>query len=415
MKNGLRVVRIPKAPERRAELARQSKAKRDAARLAKQEEQKGKRADVQVKPEPNIKNSPLGRIPFKNPDLDDKPLHWSPRMFKPEIDRHNWTWSDWDSPSREIEDVTYQTTDWPIHNPLAALPPHIREKLEALMQAERDILGQQPDSNVTADTVRYEEVDTALSFLSEASTRSNRPRLNPSHPDQSTSSSSEFSSWVNVDSRPWPPHVLRMFIEGEEERKEWEEKKRNLPPMSPIAESISDVYIPMDSSEPSCKLPSEPTNSSGLSSLLQLYVDSDNYRQRWEAEKEEKREQREKKEREEQEEKELLEMVARAKAQYAHEDSSAHSDLGSFASYNSDVANQYARNIHQILQDLRGSPTAAPASASAQTPSPRASSPRTPSPAAAPTSVSPIHYSSQDNSAADPDSFGSYNTDVAMQ
>ncbi|KAF3054790.1 hypothetical protein GL218_07434 [Daldinia childiae] len=437
MKNGWRVVRLPKNfPNDKATLAKkariseqrnQAKAKTVATDLKHKKKTKApiadipivktitpKRAIVEAKPEPSIKSSPLVHTPFKNPDLNDKPLHWSPRMFKPEIDRYNWTWSDWDSPSREIEDVTYQTTDWPIHDPLARLPPHIRKKLEEMKKLEKLLLEQQPNSSLTADTIRYEEVDVASSLSLEASTRSKRTRSK--HTRSDSTSSSEFSSWVDVNSRPWPPHVLQMFNEGEEERKEWAARRRNQPTMSPLSESISDVYIPLGSPKPIREPSPEPTNSSGISSLLQLYVESDNDRQRWQAEKE--------KEKEEQEEKELMEMVAKAKEAYAHESSfegsTSRSNSGSFASYNSDVANhppesptthsdsygsynsdvalQYASSIQQILRDLRA-PSAA-------------------EPVAEPTPVEPIpteptyddSFESQDTHS---NSYGSYNSDVA--
>ncbi|KAI1658684.1 hypothetical protein F4813DRAFT_395569 [Daldinia decipiens] len=423
MKNGLRVVRIPKNfPNDKATLAKkarlgrqtgQAKAKPVATDSTHEKRTKApiadlpiaktvtpKRAIVEANPEPSIKSSPLVHTPFKNPDLNDKPLHWSPRMFKPEIDRYNWTWSDWDSPSREIEDVTYQTTDWPIHNPLAALPPHIRAKLEAMKKLEKLLLEQQPGSSLTADTVRYEEVEIASSFSSEASTHSKHTRSTGTRSAQARSDStlsSEFSSWVDVNSRPWPPHVLQMFNEGEEERKEWAARRRNQPTMSPLSESISDVYIPLDSPKPLREPSPEPAHSSGLSSLLQLYVESDSDRQRWQAEKE--------KEKEEQEEKELREMVAKAKETYAHESSfegsTAHSNSGSFASYNSDVANQYARSIQQIMQDLRAPSTAAPAPV--------------PTPSPVPTAASPIHDSPPKSPTTHSDSYGSYNSDVALQ
>ncbi|KAI1651032.1 uncharacterized protein F4817DRAFT_216539 [Daldinia loculata] len=427
MKNGLRVVRIPKNfPNDKATLAKKArvakaklvatnsthekKAKAPIADLPVAKTVTPKRVIVEAKPELSIKSSPLVHTPFKNPDLNDKPLHWSPRMFKPEIDRYNWTWSDWDSPSREIEDVTYQTTDWPIHDPLAALPPHIRKKFEEMKKMEKLLLEQQPESSVTADTVRYEEVDIASSFSSEASTRSKRThskhsrskhnrstgtrstQAHSAHTRSDSTSSSEFSSWVDVNSRPWPPHVLQMFNEGEEERKEWAARRRNQPTMSPLSESVSDVYIPLDSPKPLREPSPEPTHSSGLSSLLQLYVESDSDRQRWQAEKEK--------------EKELREMVAKAKETYSHESSfegsTTHSNSGSFASYNSDVAKQYARSIQQIMQDLRAPSTAAPAPAPAPSPVPTAA-------------ASPIHDSPPKSPTTHSDSYGSYNSDVALQ
>ncbi|KAI0101239.1 hypothetical protein F4814DRAFT_453157 [Daldinia grandis] len=487
MQNGLRVVRIPKnfpndkatlaKKARISELAKQAKAKPVTTKPTREKRVKApianspvakpitpKRAIVEAKPEPSIESSPLVRSPFKNPDLNDKPLHWSPHMFKPEIDRYNWTWSDWDSPSREIEDVSYQTTDWPIHNPFAAFPPHIREKFEAMRRLEKQLLEQQPGSSITAGTVHYEEVNIASLFSSGASTRSKRSHSKNSgskrsdskhsrstHPHSDSTSSSEFSSWVDVNSRPWPPHILQMFNEGEEERKEWAAKRRNQPAISPLSESISKAYIPLDSPKPFRKPSPEPTHSSGLSSLLQLYVESDSDRQRWQTEKEKDEE----KEKEEQEEKELLEMVARAKEAYAHESSlegsATHSNPSSFASYNSDVANQYARSIQQIMQDFRAPSTAAPAPAPSPAPAPvpvlvpvpipspvqvpilspilvPARSPvPAPSPIPTPSPVlvltpspvavaaSPIHDSPPKSPTTHSDSYGSYNSDVALQ
>ncbi|KAI1379158.1 hypothetical protein F4677DRAFT_360395 [Hypoxylon crocopeplum] len=115
--------------------------------------------------------------PFKNPDLNDQPLHWSPHMFQPEIDSHNWTWSDWDSPSREIINATYQTEDWPVPKSMAQFahfPPDLRRRIQ-------EALGAKPTTpppptlstdGVSADTVRYEQVDIAESFASHESTSS---------------------------------------------------------------------------------------------------------------------------------------------------------------------------------------------------------------------------------------------------
>ncbi|KAI0839592.1 hypothetical protein F5Y06DRAFT_286573 [Hypoxylon sp. FL0890] len=160
---------------------------------------------VEPIPAPFVPSSPTVHTPFRNPDLNDQPLHWSPRMFKPEIDRHNWTWSDWDSPSREIEDVTYQTDTWPIRDPFARFPPELRKKLQDIMAMKPK--GTPPATHstdsVTADSVRYEQVDIASSF--------------PSSSDKSIRSGSSDSSWVVLNDVPWPPRLLQMLLDAEEQ------------------------------------------------------------------------------------------------------------------------------------------------------------------------------------------------------
>ncbi|CAJ2510756.1 Uu.00g063810.m01.CDS01 [Anthostomella pinea] len=51
---------------------------------------------------------PVFGVPFRNPDLDDKPVVWDPARFKrtygPEPDKYNWTWSTWDGPSESSEE-----------------------------------------------------------------------------------------------------------------------------------------------------------------------------------------------------------------------------------------------------------------------------------------------------------------------
>ncbi|KAI1417424.1 hypothetical protein F5Y13DRAFT_185499 [Hypoxylon sp. FL1857] len=214
--------------------------------------------EVEPIPAPLVTSSPTVHTPFRNPYLNDQPLHWSPRMFKPEIDRQNWTWSDWDSPSREIEDVTYQTDTWPIRDPFARYPPELRKRLQAIMAMKpKDTPPATHSTDSTPpDTIRYEEVNFLSSFDSSSA--------------KSVRSRSSDSSWVILNDRPWPPHLLEMLLDAEEQDKrlaakgffdrEWEKS---------TIHSASNLDA------------SHHSQSQGFSSLLQLYVDADNDRQRF--------------------------------------------------------------------------------------------------------------------------------------
>ncbi|KAI5860716.1 hypothetical protein GGS23DRAFT_599234 [Durotheca rogersii] len=135
-------------------------------------------------------------------------------MFKPEVDRHNWSWSEWDSPSRELEDVSHETDDWPVRDPLAALPPKLREQIRA-------ILAMKPRSptnliNIT-ETGTYNK--SSNSVLEDACLKLADlpspvfPSGEPTRPE-----SPESSSWIDVDARPWPDHLQKMWIDSEKTR-----------------------------------------------------------------------------------------------------------------------------------------------------------------------------------------------------
>lgn len=234
MKKGMRVVRVPRykpldeqAKKDREEKARQTRALRAQAQLeAFNEFFKGKVPKertttrvasppiVQPRPEPVRASTPTLQTPFKNPDLDDIPLRWSPRNFKPEIDRHNWSWSSWDSPSREIEDVSYQTDNCVVPGSFADLRPDIRDRIKEILAMKIEPPTHKTDSssaesssassNLT-DTVRYEAADFMGSFSSG---------------DSTLSKSSEFSSWVDMDDIPWPPELFELWLKSERLRKE---------------------------------------------------------------------------------------------------------------------------------------------------------------------------------------------------
>ncbi|KAI1137436.1 hypothetical protein F5Y05DRAFT_70583 [Hypoxylon sp. FL0543] len=208
---------------------------------------------IKPRPTPRATTPPVVHTPFRNPDLNDQPLHWSPRMFEPEIDSHNWTWSDWDSPSREFEDVTYQTENWPIHDPLARLPPDLRKRVQAIMAMKPQDAPSATHStdSVTADTVRYEQMGSESSF-----------------------SSSSDSSWVLLNDVPWPPRMLQMLLNAEEQDRRlaaigfFDRERAN---STTHSVSKSDV--------------SDHSKREGYTSLLQLYIDADNDRQRFAEEK----------------------------------------------------------------------------------------------------------------------------------
>lgn len=293
MKNGWRVVRIAidkngksiPSKEAQAERARrrnraskqtsQSIAKPIAAdKLAKrhvtispieskQPERVAVSPTVETRPSPIIPSTPTAHIPFKNPDLNDQPLHWSPRMFKPspEMDRHNWTWSDWSSPSQAIEDVSYQTDDWPSNDPIAHLPPRLRDLVKGILALKPAPTSSEfLTESVTADTVRYEAVDIASSFGSTLSSE-----------ESARSNSSEFSSWVELQDVPWPPHLLAMWIDSENDRKLCRERGIG-------------QHSPLSSSSASSSDASTHSGSSSFGSMSQLDIEGDNGRQRFEAE-----------------------------------------------------------------------------------------------------------------------------------
>lgn len=213
----------------------------------------------------------IPHTPFRNPDLNDQPLHWSPSMFRsPEINRHDWTWSDWDSPSREFEDVTYQTDDWPIRDPLAHLPPVLRAKIKAVLALKPDWSPPPPTSDsLTADTVRYEKAD----FMSSFSSNNSSPSKNPTRPKEPTRSQSPDSSWVNIDEDPWPPRLLEMRLD------DWRfnplKERTVFPEFSPLSSrsaSSLDASIHSQQSEkvtqnPSAEIPSIPLPSVPLPSV----------------------------------------------------------------------------------------------------------------------------------------------------
>ncbi|OTB04673.1 hypothetical protein M426DRAFT_261620 [Hypoxylon sp. CI-4A] len=241
MKDGMRVVRIPAPKPRKRPSPRKpnriviipakpskpqnAESKKLLASSPRVEARPSKHvarsAVVEKQPAPLVAETPIVHPPFKNPDLNDKPLHWSPSMFKPEIDRHNWTWSEWDSPSRPFEDVSYQTDDWPIRNPFPNLPPGLQE----IIKQVRAMKASAAKPDVTADSVRYEKPDFASSFSS----------------GESTSKPSEFSSWVDLDYVPWNTSLLERFIDSEQDREKWAERRRMYGTPSTLSPSNSDA------------------------------------------------------------------------------------------------------------------------------------------------------------------------------
>ncbi|KAI1100975.1 hypothetical protein F4804DRAFT_25646 [Jackrogersella minutella] len=238
-------------------------------------------------------HTPSIQTPFRNPDLNDQPLRWSPGMFRPNVDRHNFTWSDWDSPSREIEDVTYDTTNWPVHDPFAGYPPEIRKRIREIL-ANPAGLAPAPISapgidSVAADSVHHELPDSMESF-------------------SSYESRSDFSSWVKIDARPWPTCMLQMWINGEKDRERDRERDqaRNAYRLSDDTSTVSTLstneLLELDAEMDAGKGLEEnqavdqvgrnrstQSQSLDMSSFLQLYIDSDKDRKRYNGEDKETR------------------------------------------------------------------------------------------------------------------------------
>ncbi|XXH02376.1 hypothetical protein Hte_008751 [Hypoxylon texense] len=212
--------------------------------------------------------------PFRNPDLNDQPLRWSPSMFRssPKFDRHNWTWSDWDSPSWVWEDVTYQSEDGPVRDPLARLPPLLRAKIKAVLALKPDwspppTTAAPTSDSLTADTVRYEEAD----FMSSFSSNNSSPLKKPAPPKQPTRSQSPDSSWVIIDEEPWPTWLLEMRLD--DSRFNPLKERIVLPEFSPLSSrsaSTLDASIPSQRSEilsvPRPSAPVPPSSSSPIPS-----------------------------------------------------------------------------------------------------------------------------------------------------
>ncbi|KAI1453054.1 hypothetical protein F4805DRAFT_462183 [Annulohypoxylon moriforme] len=239
-------------------------------------------------PEPSTVCSPSVHTPFRNPDLSDQPLHWSPRMFETEIDRHNWTWSEWDSPSQTIEDVTYETDDWPIHDPFARYPPHIRQRL-------RDVLAMKPELTHSSNSA---EGFSPIEFHYDGF----GIKQGSSSEEKDDATSSDLSDWVLINERPWSPTLLQMWIDSEKDRERQAARRKQFQPSDDTstvsslatADLLSEIHCSRRNhpgpSRPESDHPesihSEPNRSGSvnMSSLLQLYIDSDNDRQRWETE-----------------------------------------------------------------------------------------------------------------------------------
>ncbi|KAI1077870.1 hypothetical protein F5B20DRAFT_592614 [Whalleya microplaca] len=233
MKNGKRVVRIPFPKGLSADEARRQRELFPSVSTHSEPRRNGRRTDErrseQCVPKPPAApvtpqrpvtlstpvsplqlNTPVKPVtPFRNPDLNDEPLRWSPRMFKPEVDRYNFSWSEWDSPSREFIDTSYQTVDSP-QDAFAHYPPNLRHRI-------RDILAMKPSptsstrstDSLMVDSVRYETVEIASDFSSDASIHS---------------TPSDLSSWVHLDDHPWSPSMLEMFIQDEKDRQWFQER-----------------------------------------------------------------------------------------------------------------------------------------------------------------------------------------------
>ncbi|KAI2470127.1 hypothetical protein F4781DRAFT_195902 [Annulohypoxylon bovei var. microspora] len=206
---------------------------------------------VESTPKPSTVCSPSIYTPFKNPYLDDQPLHWSPRMFKSEIDRHNWTWSEWDSPSGTIEDVTYQTEDWPANDPFARYPPHIRDRL-------REVLAMKPQRTRASDSAERKSAERRSVERKEAEGFSTIPiRLEDFLPSSSSnkptdSKSEDLSTWVLIDDHPWSPTLLQMYIDGEKDREREAARRKQFKPndntstVSSLAtvDFLAEIYYP---------------------------------------------------------------------------------------------------------------------------------------------------------------------------
>ncbi|KAI0172825.1 hypothetical protein GGR52DRAFT_423223 [Hypoxylon sp. FL1284] len=180
---------------------------------------------------------PASHVRFRNPDLNDRIPYWRPRMFEPEMDRYNWTWSDWDSPSREIEDVTYESEDWPVRDPLAGLPPQLRDKVKA-------ILAMRPDATPPALSPSSPAADAVRNKEGGFSSNESAPAKEP------TRSSSSDSSWVKIDEDPWPTWLLEMRLD--DPRFNPLAERIVIPEFSPLSSrsgSSSDASIHLQQSE----------------------------------------------------------------------------------------------------------------------------------------------------------------------
>ncbi|KAI0886136.1 uncharacterized protein GGS22DRAFT_124765 [Annulohypoxylon maeteangense] len=234
-------------------------------------------------PKPSTVCSPSTQIPFRNPDLNDQPLHWSPRMFKSEIDRHNWTWSEWDSPSQTIEEVTYESEDWPIHDPFARYPPEIRQRL-------RDVLAMKPELTPSSDSAEgFSPIEFHYNGFGIEKVGSSA--------QNDDGKSEDLSSWVLINDHPWSPTLLQMWIDSEKDRDRQAARRKEFQlndDTSTVSsldtvDFLAEIHCPeQNRPEPSHLEPnssgSNRSRSVNISSLLQLYIDSDNDRQRWEAE-----------------------------------------------------------------------------------------------------------------------------------
>ncbi|KAI0010431.1 hypothetical protein F4779DRAFT_577518 [Xylariaceae sp. FL0662B] len=213
--------------------------------------------------------------PFNNPDLNDRPLRWSPRMFKPEVDRYNFSWSDWDSPSREFIDTSYQTVDSP-RDEFTHLPLPMRRRIREILAMKPEPLSSAHSSDsLMVDTVRYEPVKTVSKFSSDTSTHS---------------TNSDFSSWVDLDVHPWTPALLEMYIDCEKDR-QWCED-RGIGRRDYLSEGLSTLSFESESSDSSThSTPSEDGDDEDFSSwvyldvypwtpeLLEMYIDGEKERQ----------------------------------------------------------------------------------------------------------------------------------------
>ncbi|KAI1778967.1 hypothetical protein F4818DRAFT_235580 [Hypoxylon cercidicola] len=219
MKAGMRVVQItlPKAKKPTATVAEKGSKKRIAA-SPPVETRPRKRVvrspDFETGPEPVSSATPHAHsatcshcethdllepphTPSRNLDSNGQPFPWSPSMFSPDNARHNWTWSDWDSPSWEFEDVTYQSDDSP-KDPLARLHPVLRAKIKAVLAMKPNWSPPATSTDsLEPDTFSFIQPNYMGSFSSHVSTRSKSPD----------------SSWVNIDEAPWPTRLLQMRLD----------------------------------------------------------------------------------------------------------------------------------------------------------------------------------------------------------
>ncbi|KAI1495600.1 hypothetical protein F5X99DRAFT_422789 [Biscogniauxia marginata] len=218
---------------------------------------------------------------FRNPDLNDKPLHFSPSMFKPEIDRHNFTWSTWDSRSTE-----FSMHEW--ESPVA--PPGALDKLgckhpELLLRIRNAMAGLPPPrpddclklspvpAGSSIDSIHYGSVGDSSFFSSPTVVPPVRGRVSFATPLS--------SDWVLVDEEAWESHhaitintMLARDWAGVEEGAEFRKYIRTLVQVGyadPPAESACVEARALRELRHHASHPSVHSSPSGKSTLSLLY------------------------------------------------------------------------------------------------------------------------------------------------